>query len=85
MELRAILKNEITKLLSNSDSIDIDLICEQNWVVEHGRFSKLDHMAWNDPMWNPGERVQIPPCSEELHFLGKGKKYILFYWTNRKK
>uniref|UniRef100_A0A915HMQ1 Uncharacterized protein n=1 Tax=Romanomermis culicivorax TaxID=13658 RepID=A0A915HMQ1_ROMCU len=31
-ELRAIIKNEIPKLMSKSDSIEIDLICEQNWI-----------------------------------------------------
>uniref|UniRef100_A0A915LBC8 NurA domain-containing protein n=1 Tax=Romanomermis culicivorax TaxID=13658 RepID=A0A915LBC8_ROMCU len=35
-ELRAIIKNEIRKLMSKSESIDIDLICEQNWVKRDG-------------------------------------------------
>uniref|UniRef100_A0A915K1G2 Uncharacterized protein n=1 Tax=Romanomermis culicivorax TaxID=13658 RepID=A0A915K1G2_ROMCU len=37
-ELRAIIKNEIPKLLSKRDSTDIDLICKQNWVKHDGMF-----------------------------------------------
>uniref|UniRef100_A0A915K6G9 Uncharacterized protein n=1 Tax=Romanomermis culicivorax TaxID=13658 RepID=A0A915K6G9_ROMCU len=37
-ELRAIIKNEIPKLMWKSDSIDIDLICQQNWVKRDGTF-----------------------------------------------
>uniref|UniRef100_A0A915L6W5 Uncharacterized protein n=1 Tax=Romanomermis culicivorax TaxID=13658 RepID=A0A915L6W5_ROMCU len=38
MELRAIIKNEIPKILSKSDRINIDLICEQNWVKRDRTF-----------------------------------------------
>uniref|UniRef100_A0A915J9R7 Uncharacterized protein n=1 Tax=Romanomermis culicivorax TaxID=13658 RepID=A0A915J9R7_ROMCU len=37
-ELRAIIKNEIPKLMSKRDSIEINLICKQNWVKRDGMF-----------------------------------------------
>uniref|UniRef100_A0A915HTK5 Uncharacterized protein n=1 Tax=Romanomermis culicivorax TaxID=13658 RepID=A0A915HTK5_ROMCU len=36
MELCAIICNEIPKLLAKSENIEIDLICEQNWIKEEG-------------------------------------------------
>uniref|UniRef100_A0A915JUQ9 Uncharacterized protein n=1 Tax=Romanomermis culicivorax TaxID=13658 RepID=A0A915JUQ9_ROMCU len=44
-ELRAIIKNEIPKLLSKSESIDIHLICEQNWIKCDGTF-ELELIEW---------------------------------------
>uniref|UniRef100_A0A915KS68 Uncharacterized protein n=1 Tax=Romanomermis culicivorax TaxID=13658 RepID=A0A915KS68_ROMCU len=44
-ELRAIIKNEIWKLMSKSDSIDINLICERNWVKRDGTF-ELELIEW---------------------------------------
>uniref|UniRef100_A0A915KLZ4 Uncharacterized protein n=1 Tax=Romanomermis culicivorax TaxID=13658 RepID=A0A915KLZ4_ROMCU len=44
-ELRAIIKNEIPKLLSKSDSLDIDLIWEQNWIKRDGTF-ELELVEW---------------------------------------
>uniref|UniRef100_A0A915KA64 Uncharacterized protein n=1 Tax=Romanomermis culicivorax TaxID=13658 RepID=A0A915KA64_ROMCU len=38
MELGAIIKNEIPKLLAKRKSIDIDLICEKNWIKRDGTF-----------------------------------------------
>uniref|UniRef100_A0A915JJH3 Uncharacterized protein n=1 Tax=Romanomermis culicivorax TaxID=13658 RepID=A0A915JJH3_ROMCU len=45
MELRAIIKNEIRKLLSKSDNIEIDLICEQNWIKRDSTF-ELELTEW---------------------------------------
>uniref|UniRef100_A0A915JMR9 Uncharacterized protein n=1 Tax=Romanomermis culicivorax TaxID=13658 RepID=A0A915JMR9_ROMCU len=45
VELRAIIKKEIPKLMSKSDSIDIDFICEQNWVKSDGTF-ELELIKW---------------------------------------
>uniref|UniRef100_A0A915IGW6 Uncharacterized protein n=1 Tax=Romanomermis culicivorax TaxID=13658 RepID=A0A915IGW6_ROMCU len=44
-ELRAIIKNEIPKLLSKSDSLDINLICEQNWIKRDSTF-ELELVEW---------------------------------------
>uniref|UniRef100_A0A915KSH3 Uncharacterized protein n=1 Tax=Romanomermis culicivorax TaxID=13658 RepID=A0A915KSH3_ROMCU len=38
MEQQAIIQNEILKLLSKSDNIEIDLICKQNWIKRNGTF-----------------------------------------------
>uniref|UniRef100_A0A915I6Q5 Uncharacterized protein n=1 Tax=Romanomermis culicivorax TaxID=13658 RepID=A0A915I6Q5_ROMCU len=45
MELPAIIKNEIPKLMSKRDSIDIHLICEQNWVKQDRTF-ELELIEW---------------------------------------
>uniref|UniRef100_A0A915IED9 Uncharacterized protein n=1 Tax=Romanomermis culicivorax TaxID=13658 RepID=A0A915IED9_ROMCU len=37
-ELQAIIKNEIPKLSSKSENINIDLICKQNWIEGDGTF-----------------------------------------------
>uniref|UniRef100_A0A915L9R4 Uncharacterized protein n=1 Tax=Romanomermis culicivorax TaxID=13658 RepID=A0A915L9R4_ROMCU len=44
-ELRVIIKNEIPKLLSKSDSLDIDLIWEQNWIKRDDTF-ELELVEW---------------------------------------
>uniref|UniRef100_A0A915ICV8 Uncharacterized protein n=1 Tax=Romanomermis culicivorax TaxID=13658 RepID=A0A915ICV8_ROMCU len=36
MELHAIIRNKIPKLLAKREDIEIDLICEQNWVKPDG-------------------------------------------------
>uniref|UniRef100_A0A915IM00 Uncharacterized protein n=1 Tax=Romanomermis culicivorax TaxID=13658 RepID=A0A915IM00_ROMCU len=48
-ELQAIIKNEIPKLMSKSDSIDIHLICEQNWVKRDGTF-EFELIEWANPL-----------------------------------
>uniref|UniRef100_A0A915K4H1 Uncharacterized protein n=1 Tax=Romanomermis culicivorax TaxID=13658 RepID=A0A915K4H1_ROMCU len=40
MELCAIICNQIPKLLAKSKNIEIDLICEQNWIKCDGTFDK---------------------------------------------
>uniref|UniRef100_A0A915KLB0 Uncharacterized protein n=1 Tax=Romanomermis culicivorax TaxID=13658 RepID=A0A915KLB0_ROMCU len=55
-ELRAIIKKEIPKLMSKSDSIDIDLICEQNWVKRDRTF-ELELIEWaNHLLYNEKNR-----------------------------
>uniref|UniRef100_A0A915KKY2 Uncharacterized protein n=1 Tax=Romanomermis culicivorax TaxID=13658 RepID=A0A915KKY2_ROMCU len=48
-ELRAIIKNQIPNLLSKSDNIEIDLICEQNWIKCDGTF-QLELTEWASRM-----------------------------------
>uniref|UniRef100_A0A915HKT7 Uncharacterized protein n=1 Tax=Romanomermis culicivorax TaxID=13658 RepID=A0A915HKT7_ROMCU len=45
MELQALIKNKIPKLLSKSNNIGIDLIPEQNWIKCHGTF-ELELIKW---------------------------------------
>uniref|UniRef100_A0A915K041 Uncharacterized protein n=1 Tax=Romanomermis culicivorax TaxID=13658 RepID=A0A915K041_ROMCU len=45
-ELRGIIKNEVLKLLSKSESLDINLICKQNWIKCDGTF-ELELVEWS--------------------------------------
>uniref|UniRef100_A0A915KZC3 Uncharacterized protein n=1 Tax=Romanomermis culicivorax TaxID=13658 RepID=A0A915KZC3_ROMCU len=49
MELCAIIKNKIPKLLSKSNNMEIDLICQQNWIKRDGTF-KLELTEWVSPI-----------------------------------
>uniref|UniRef100_A0A915JBX9 Uncharacterized protein n=1 Tax=Romanomermis culicivorax TaxID=13658 RepID=A0A915JBX9_ROMCU len=43
--MQAIIKNEILKLLLKSNNIEINLICEQDWIKCDGMF-ELELIEW---------------------------------------
>uniref|UniRef100_A0A915L5P3 Uncharacterized protein n=1 Tax=Romanomermis culicivorax TaxID=13658 RepID=A0A915L5P3_ROMCU len=70
-ELRAIIKNEIPKLMSKSDSIDIDFICEQNWVKREGTF-EFELIKWANCLpYNEKNRSNSKrPIYANRYFMG---------------